>query len=164
MKITKTRLVKLVKEELNAVLQEEDWMAKAFDPKKKGDLHRAMGVPEDENIPVGRLRKKAAALSKDAEGDKTLSPKDLKLSRQINLALTARDVTKEGCGDISEDNLGDPQDVITIQDPGEEIDEIGEGMDDEMHDVSLAALADMLLPKLMKLLGKDEEAAEDDEG
>lgn len=36
-----------------------NWMAGAFNPKHKGMLHRALGIPKDETIPVAMLRAKA---------------------------------------------------------------------------------------------------------
>ena len=35
------------------------WIQKAIDPKKKGQLHKDLGVPQDQTIPVSKL--KAAA-------------------------------------------------------------------------------------------------------
>jgi hypothetical protein len=177
MKITKTRLVKLVKEELDAVLQEkeDDWISGAVDPENEGGLHRDLGIPEDEKIPTGLLRKKKRELRKAAEGDKTLSKKDKQLLDRVQFALNVRGLKKEGCGDISEEGIvvpvgsdGTETVINTAREDEEALDTFksmyGEGIGDDMDDAALAALADMLLPKLMKLLGKDEEAAEDDEG
>lgn len=38
---------------------EEKWIQKAINPKKKGQLHKDLGVPEDETIPVTKLKKAA---------------------------------------------------------------------------------------------------------
>jgi hypothetical protein len=53
----------------------ELWVKKAFG-KNKGALHRALGVPEGEDIPLAKLTKAAKAKGK--------------LGRQARLALTAR--------------------------------------------------------------------------
>lgn len=60
---------------------------------KKSALHKKLGVPEGENIPVSKLKELKSELSKKAEGkDKKLSPSDLKLLKQVNLALTLKGI------------------------------------------------------------------------
>ena len=98
MKLTKSQLIKIIKEELEAVLkeapipppmgekqcppeqqwdsetgkcvdlyeEEKDWMQRAFS-KKKGSLHKALGVPEDEDISVTKM---ASALRKGGSTEK----------------------------------------------------------------------------------------------
>jgi hypothetical protein len=116
MKITKTRLVKLVKEELNAVLQEkeDDWISGAVDPENKGGLHRDLGIPKDEKIPTGLLRKKKKELRKAAEGDKTLSREDKQLLDRIQFALNVRTPKKEGCADSDKEVI---EHVGTVSEP-----------------------------------------------
>ena len=47
--------MKITKQKLEQIIQEEkDWMQKAFG-KNKGGLHRALGVPEDEDISVTKM-------------------------------------------------------------------------------------------------------------
>ena len=73
-------------------LQEKErkkkWMQAAV--KKPGALSKALGVPEEENIPMSLLQKKKTQLSKEAEGDKKLSANERKLLQRINFAITAK--------------------------------------------------------------------------
>lgn len=48
--------------------EDEKWIQKATDPKKKGQLHKDLGVPEDQTIPDSKLR--AAAQRKDKVGQR----------------------------------------------------------------------------------------------
>jgi len=59
---------------------------------KKGDLHKKLGVPEGDKIPVSKLKTLKAELHKKSEGDKKLSAADSKLLKQVNLALTLKSV------------------------------------------------------------------------
>jgi hypothetical protein len=70
----------------------KNWIQKAI--KRPGALHREFGVPEDEKIPVSDLESEKHKLEDEAEGDKTLPKKDLRLLRQINLAETLRGMPK----------------------------------------------------------------------
>jgi len=54
----------------------EKWIQKALDPKKKGQLHKDLGVPEDEVIPVSKL--KAAAKKKGKVGQRARMALNLK--------------------------------------------------------------------------------------
>jgi len=58
--------------------------------KHPGALHKALGVKKGETIPTKKLRAIQAKLAKKAEGSKKLSPKELKLFQQVNMALTLR--------------------------------------------------------------------------
>jgi len=64
----------------------EKWIPKM----KKGALHKQLGISQKEKIPTEVLKKKKTILSKKAEGEKKLSPKEAKLSKRVNLALTLR--------------------------------------------------------------------------
>jgi hypothetical protein len=68
--------------------RKEKWMQAAV--KKPGALSKELGIPEKENIPMDLLKKKKAALSKKAEGDKKLSAHERKLLQRINFAITAK--------------------------------------------------------------------------
>ena len=59
---------------------------------KKGALHKKLGIPEDEKIPVSKLKSLKKELMKKGEGDKKLSAADSKLLKQVNLALTLKSV------------------------------------------------------------------------
>ena len=73
--------------------KKEKWIQKT--DMKKGALHKKLGVPEGDKIPVSKLKSLKAELHKKSEGDKKLSPADSKLLKQVNLALTLKSV-KEG--------------------------------------------------------------------
>ena len=59
---------------------------------RKGALHKKLGIPEGEKLSVSKLNKIKKDLMKKGEGDKKLSAEDSKLLKQVNLALTLRDV------------------------------------------------------------------------
>lgn len=58
----------------------------------KGALHKKLGIPEGEKIPVSKLNSLKKELMKKGEGDKKLSVSDSKLLKQVNLALTLKSV------------------------------------------------------------------------
>lgn len=60
----------------------------------KGALSRALGIPEEEDIPMSVLKDKKRELSKKAEGDKKLSKRELTLLRRINLAINFKKMKK----------------------------------------------------------------------
>ncbi len=64
------------------------WIHKAI--KKPGALHKALGVDKEEKIPTEKINSKIEELEKEAEGDKKLSKKKLKLLRRLNLAKTLK--------------------------------------------------------------------------
>jgi len=69
---------------------EEKWIQKTG--MKKGALHKKLGVPEGDKIPQSKLKSLKAELHKKSEGDKKLSAADSKLLKQVNLALTLKNV------------------------------------------------------------------------
>ena len=69
---------------------DEKWIQKTH--MKKGALHKKLGVPEGDKIPVTKLKSLKAELHKKSEGDKKLSVADSKLLKQVNLALTLKSV------------------------------------------------------------------------
>jgi len=70
--------------------EEEKWIQKT--DMKKGALHKKLGVPKGEKIPVSKLKSMKKDLMKKGEGDKKLSSSDSKLLKQVNLALTLKDI------------------------------------------------------------------------
>jgi len=62
---------------------------------KKGALHRALGIPEDQKIPMELINKKIKELQKKAEGDKKLSDSDQKLLKRLLLARTFKKMKHE---------------------------------------------------------------------
>jgi hypothetical protein len=57
-----------------------NWMAKAFNPANKGALHRELGVPQGQTIPMGRLKSAAGAKGK--------------LGARARLAITAGNISR----------------------------------------------------------------------
>ena len=68
--------------------KEEKWMQGAV--KKPGALHKELGVPEDETIPMSTINDKLADLRAKGRGEKTLSPKELKTLQRLNFAKNAK--------------------------------------------------------------------------
>ena len=69
----------------------EKWMQKAFDPSHKGELHKLLDVPEDEDIPMSKIN----AELKKLKGKEDLTKKELALLRKLNLAKTAKKISKK---------------------------------------------------------------------
>ena len=69
------------------------WIQKSI--KKRGSLHRKLGIPERQKIPVTRLRSIKSRLSAKAKGRK-LTSRELQLFRRVNLALTLGRLPKRG--------------------------------------------------------------------
>jgi hypothetical protein len=69
----------------------EKWMQKAFDPAHKGELHKMLDVPEDEDIPMSKIN----AELKKLKGKEDLTKKELSLLRKLNLAKTAKKISKK---------------------------------------------------------------------
>ena len=89
MKLTSTQLKEIIQEELQK-LTEKDWMQKAFS-KNKGGLHKALGVPKGEDIPVGKMedalqaggkKEKMARAAVNANPDKYGSIKDVGVEKK----------------------------------------------------------------------------------
>lgn len=78
--------------EYNVTESKEKWIQKTG--MSKGALHKKLGVPEGETIPVSKLKSLKSELTKKGEGDKKLSASDLKLLKQVNLALTLKKVNE----------------------------------------------------------------------
>ena len=66
----------------------EKWIQKT--KMHKGALHKKLGIPEDETIPVSKLKSLKKELQGKAKGDKKLSASDLKLLKQVNMALNLK--------------------------------------------------------------------------
>lgn len=78
------------KEETNEAKNNKKWIQKT--DMKKGALHKKLGVPEGEKIPISKLKSMKKDLMKKGEGDKKLSNSQSKLLKQVNLALTLKDI------------------------------------------------------------------------
>ena len=92
----------------------EKWIQKT--DMKKGSLHKKLGVPEGEKIPKSMLSKLKKELMKKAEGDKKLSAADSKLLKQVNLAMTLKDIKEnKNILRLSEDELVDMIENLVIE-------------------------------------------------
>lgn len=86
--------------------KEEKWIQKT--DMKKGALRKKLGVPEGEKIPKSKLKSLKSELMKKSEGDKKLSSSDSKLLKQVNLALTLKDIKEsKNTLTLTEDELID---------------------------------------------------------
>jgi len=66
----------------------ENWIQKA--KMHKGALHKKLGIPEEDKIPTAKLKSLKKELEGKSKGDKKLSAADLKLLKQVNLALNLK--------------------------------------------------------------------------
>jgi len=94
---------------------EEKWIQKT--DMEKGALHKKLGVPEGEKIPVSKLKSLKSELMKKGEGDKKLSTSDAKLLKQVNLALTLKKVKESTKSSLTltEDELIDMIEQIVLE-------------------------------------------------
>ncbi len=102
---------------------EEKWIQKT--DMKKGALHKKLGIPEGDKIPVSKLKSLKKELMKKGEGDKKLSAADSKLLKQVNLALTLKSV-KESLKPslrLTEDELIDMIEKIVVEQKTKDKDE-----------------------------------------
>jgi hypothetical protein len=72
---------------ININLEEDkDWIQKAI--KRPGALHRALDIPQDEDIPKSLINKDIKKMDKKEDEEGKLDPKDLRFLRQLDLAKT----------------------------------------------------------------------------
>jgi hypothetical protein len=92
----------------------EKWIQKT--DMKKGALHKKLGVTEGDRIPQAKLKAIKKELTKKGEGDKKLTAADSKLLKQVNLALTLKDI-KESVNKLTltEDELVDMIEKIVLE-------------------------------------------------
>lgn len=92
----------------------EKWIQKT--DMKKGALHKKLGVDEGDKIPQAKLKAIKKELMKKGEGDKKLTAADSKLLKQVNLALTLKDI-KESVNKLTltEDELVDMIEKIVLE-------------------------------------------------
>ena len=72
--------------------KDKKWLKKAI--KNPGSLHKTLGVPLDEKIPLDKINSKVDELKKASEGDKKLDKKESKLLRRLVLAKTMKKFSK----------------------------------------------------------------------
>jgi hypothetical protein len=103
--------------------EDDKWIQKT--DMKKGTLRKKLGVADDEKIPVSKLNSLKKELMKKGEGDKKLSDEDSKLLKQVNLALTLKDLkeSKKPSLRLSEDELVDMIEKIVMEQKTKDIDE-----------------------------------------
>jgi hypothetical protein len=94
---------------------EKKWIQKT--DMKKGELHKKLGIPEGENLSISKLKNLKKELMKKGEGDKKLSASDSKLLKQVNLALTLKDVkeSKKDTLSLSESEMIDLIQTIVME-------------------------------------------------
>jgi len=85
----KSELKRVIQEELNKIQEQEKWMQKAFS-KHKGALHKQLGVPEDETIPMTTINQELANLHSKTEKGEKLTKSELTFFRRLQVAKNAR--------------------------------------------------------------------------
>jgi hypothetical protein len=91
----------------------EKWIQKT--KMHKGALHKKLNVPEDEKIPVSKLKSLKKELQGKSEGDKKLSASDSKLLKQVNLALNLKSLKESSNLTLTEDELIDMIEKIIVE-------------------------------------------------
>ena len=91
----------------------EKWIQKT--KMHKGALHKKLGVPEGDKIPVAKLKSLKKELQGKAEGDKKLSASDSKLLKQVNLALNLKSLKESSNLTLTEDELIDMIEKIIVE-------------------------------------------------
>ena len=84
---------------------EEKWIQKT--DMKKGALHKKLGVPAGKKIPKSELNKLKKELMAKGKGDKKLSHADSTLLKQVNMALTLKDIKESTSLQLTETELID---------------------------------------------------------
>jgi len=106
--------------------EEEKWMQDAV--KRPGALHKKLGIPEDQEIPMELINKKLAELKKKSEGDKTLSKEDLRFQRQLNFAKNAKNINETMKQDSSKKMLLEAMHKVAGMPLNEEKKQLNEGI------------------------------------
>jgi len=91
----------------------EKWIQKT--KMHKGELHKKLGIPEGDKIPVAKLKSLKKELQGKAEGDKKLSASDSKLLKQVNLALNLKSIKESSTFTLSEDEMIDMIEKIVVE-------------------------------------------------
>lgn len=137
--------------------EKEKWIQKT--DMKKGALHKKLGVPEGEKIPVAKLKKLKSELAKKAEGKKKLSPEDRKLSKQVNLAMTLKDI-KENTNKLrfTENELIDFIEKLVIE---QKMKEKETKVKDKAEKTNISKKESQGMKETEKVLGKDKKENDD---
>jgi hypothetical protein len=91
----------------------EKWIQKT--KMHKGALHKKLGIPEGDKIPVAKLKSLKKELQGKAEGDKKLSVSDSKLLKQVNLALNLKSIKESSTFTLTEDEMIDMIEKIVVE-------------------------------------------------
>jgi len=91
----------------------EKWIQKT--KMHKGALHKKLNVPEDEKIPVSKLKSLKKELQGKSEGDKKLPASDSKLLKQVNLALNLKSIKESSNLTLTEDEIIDMIENIVVE-------------------------------------------------
>jgi hypothetical protein len=81
----------------------ENWIQKA--KMNKGALRKKLGIPEEDKIPTAKLKSLKKELEGKSKGDKKLSAADLKLLKQVNLALNLKSIKENNNLTLTENEL-----------------------------------------------------------
>ncbi len=132
-------------------VKEEKWIQKT--DMEKGALHKKLGVPEGEKIPVSKLKSLKKELMKKGEGDKKLSAADSKLLKQVNLALTLKNIKESNKSSLvlTEEELIDMIEKLVIE---QQIKDIAEKE-------NISKKSPEGLKKTEKVLGKNKQENDD---
>jgi len=79
--------------EIAKVKEDRDWIQKAI--KRPGALHRALGIPQDKDIPDSLIDKDIRKMDKEEDKEGHLDKKDLRFLRQLDLAKTLEKFNEE---------------------------------------------------------------------
>ena len=96
----------------------ENWIQKA--KMNKGALRKKLGIPEEDKIPVTKLKSLKKELQGKSEGDKKLSVSDSKLLKQVNLALNLKSLKESSNLSLTEDELIDMIEKIIVEEKKQE--------------------------------------------
>jgi len=73
---------------LNEAKKEEKWIQDT--DMKKGTLHKKLGIPEDEKIPLETINNKIKEIKAKYKKDEKMSSADRKFIEELNLAKTLK--------------------------------------------------------------------------
>jgi hypothetical protein len=75
-------------------LAKKKWIQQVVPPSHKGLLHKALGVPVSENIPVETINKRIAELRAKSKSGPGLSVGESKMLKRLLFALNMRNMNK----------------------------------------------------------------------
>lgn len=87
----KSELISIIREEIQHIMEADKWIPSDME---KGALHKRLGIPEDDMIPMATINAEIAKLHKKSEGDKKLNADELKFMRQLVAAKNMKKIKK----------------------------------------------------------------------